>query len=131
VGLLHTKEIANGYELSRCGASLISPTKILTAAHCVTIGDSIRYEKYNFAKLIRIELNLHPLIYLRVRPMSEFQALLGMHFWNDTTNDAQETRNIIKIKIHEGYYTDDSITVGFNNLTNYFCLIILNIFLRL
>jgi hypothetical protein len=46
--------------------------------------------------------------------MREFQAMFGMQFWNNTDNDAQETRNIIKIKMHEEYYTDDYITVSFN-----------------
>ncbi len=58
-----------------------------------------------------------------MRPLSEFQVMLGMHFWNDTTNDAQQTRNIIKINIHEEYYTDDYITVSFNGLTKYILVV--------
>ncbi|XP_046643312.1 trypsin epsilon-like isoform X5 [Daphnia pulicaria] len=63
-----------------CGASLITPTKILTAAHCVTHVNSTKA--------------LSP---------KRFEVRLGMHKQNSKENDAEQTHSVSKIKIHEDY----------------------------
>ncbi|XP_046457798.1 trypsin alpha-4-like [Daphnia pulex] len=63
-----------------CGASLITPTKILTAAHCVT--------EYKSTKLIKAK---------------NFEVRFGMHNQKTYENDAEQTRSVRKIKIHEDY----------------------------
>ncbi|XP_046643346.1 trypsin-1-like isoform X1 [Daphnia pulicaria] len=63
-----------------CGGSLISWNKILTAAHCVTEGKST-----------------HP------KDPKNMIVLLGVHELSGKRNDAQLSRNVVKIKIHEKY----------------------------
>ncbi|XP_046643306.1 chymotrypsin-1-like isoform X3 [Daphnia pulicaria] len=63
-----------------CGASLITPTKILTAVHCVTEDKS--------TKLIKAK---------------NFEVRFGMHVQKTYKNDAEQTRSVRKIKIHEDY----------------------------
>ncbi|XP_045027697.1 LOW QUALITY PROTEIN: proclotting enzyme [Daphnia magna] len=72
-----------------CGASLISSTQILTAAHCVN----------------DVETN-------RVLGPERFIVLLGMHFMNESMNDAQVTKRVIGVMVHEEF---DSIS-HFNDI---------------
>ncbi|XP_046643305.1 transmembrane protease serine 9-like isoform X2 [Daphnia pulicaria] len=62
-----------------CGASLISSTKLLTAAHCITKNESKIYEPDNY------------------------YAHLGMHFRTAKYTDAKAIRKIVAYKIHENY----------------------------
>ncbi|EFX87124.1 hypothetical protein DAPPUDRAFT_312683 [Daphnia pulex] len=61
-----------------CGASLITSTQILTAAHCVNDLAS-----------------------------DNFLVLLGMHFMNESMNDARVTKRVRGVTVHEEF---DSIT---------------------
>ncbi|KAK4011479.1 hypothetical protein OUZ56_020597 [Daphnia magna] len=72
-----------------CGASLISSTQILTAAHCVN----------------DVETN-------KVLGPERFIVLLGMHFMNESMNDAQVTKRVIGVMVHEEF---DSIS-HFNDI---------------
>lgn len=74
-----------------CGASLISSTQILTAAHCVNDVETNR---------------------LRVLGPERFIVLLGMHFMNESMNDAQVTKRVIGVMVHEEF---DSIS-HFNDI---------------
>ena len=65
-----------------CGGSLISSTQILTAAHCVL-----------------------------TFKIKEVKIALGAHFFNETTNDAQLTKKIRRIKIHERYNPETYVSV--------------------
>ncbi|EFX87139.1 hypothetical protein DAPPUDRAFT_307160 [Daphnia pulex] len=62
-----------------CGASLITSTKLLTAAHCIT----------------KLKTNIY-------QP-NNYYAHLGMHFRNSTYTDAKAIRKIVGYKIHENY----------------------------
>ncbi|XP_046648404.1 trypsin-1-like [Daphnia pulicaria] len=70
----------NGRVYKFCGGSLITWNKILTAAHCVTESQSTKL--------------LDP---------RELTVLLGAHELSGSRNDAQLSRNVAKIKIHEKY----------------------------
>ncbi|XP_059351746.1 proclotting enzyme-like [Daphnia carinata] len=84
----HSDAVTDEYSLY-CGASLISSTQILTAAHCVN----------------DVETN-------KVLGPEWFIVLLGMHFMNESMNDAQVTKRVIKVMVHEEF---DSIS-HFNDI---------------
>ncbi|XP_046457804.1 glucanase inhibitor protein 3-like [Daphnia pulex] len=67
----------------KCSGSLISPTKILTVAGCLT----------------------NP-TYFYIYPVENLKVKLGKHYLNWTTNDAQVTRNVTNIEVREFNFED-------------------------
>jgi hypothetical protein len=66
--------------------------------------------------MIRFYLNLcyHSSVYRKVAA-DRFQVKLGIHhLLNTTTSDAQQSRNITNIIIHEEYY------IGFHTVVSYY-----------
>ncbi|KAK4011475.1 hypothetical protein OUZ56_020592 [Daphnia magna] len=76
---LATGDEESGNLASFCGGALITPTKILTAAHCIT--------EEKTETLITHDLHVR----------------FGMHTISKTSSDAQEKRNVVEMKIHEQY----------------------------
>ncbi len=51
------------------------------------------------------------LIYNRAYPTKWIKVALGAHFVNDTSSDAQLTKTIVRIKIHEDYNGTELVSV--------------------
>ena len=92
-----------------CGASLISSTQILTAAHCVSELKTYSNGSYLAFSIKSKKESLRSFYFNsnRILGPDRFIVLLGMHFINDSLNDAKVTKRVRVVTVHEEF---DSIT---------------------
>jgi hypothetical protein len=81
-------------------------SKILTAAHCVIQNDTYVKNKTllnSNAEAFEFEVNV--MFSNRIPDFDQFFVKLGMHFLNETADDATLTMRINEVHIHEKYTT--------------------------
>lgn len=123
MALLKYDETSRRYQFA-CAGTLLSATKILTAAQCV-----IHDNKY----VIKIDIYLETYLdfiqaYIlnanRIPSFDKFLVKLGVHFLNETTDDATLTMRINQVDIHENYDQETKVYRLYNKPQSDFITVI-------